>query len=346
MKKIVALFVFVICLLALLVSSSERGMRLLTKARYAGAGILYSDKYAFGDLYGLSYLPEFRIAKQEKFTEVPAGLPAEKDLDLYVVGDSYLYSYLDTLPDYYARVNQLDFRRWEHVPVRAEAFTSGRKKVLLIESVERNIANVIALERIRAVFEPTPPPALPWWEQWNEAIKSALYHPTLESNLEFTLFNMALFSPIKEWKATWNDRVFGRLAREVHRSKSGDRLFMQETVDVHEKGSSYREISEDEVNGTVQKMKEIQAFYLSKGFDLVLFSFMPNPVSLLEAEKGNQYLARIQAAGAGHLTIIDPSDRLKSNASQYFYQSDSHWNQRGARVWLDQLNEVLRGAQL
>lgn len=346
MKKIVAFFVFVICLLALLVSSSERGMRLLTKERYAGAGILNSDKYAFGDLYGLSYLPEFRIAKQEKFAEVPAGLPAEKDLDLYVVGDSYLYSYLDTLPDYYARVNQLDFRRWEHVPVRAEAFTSGRKKVLLIESVERNIGNVIALERIRAVFEPTPPPVLPWWEQWNETIKSALYHPTLESNLEFTLFNMALFSPIKAWKSTWNDRVFGRLAREVYRSKSGDRLFMHETVDVLEKGSSYRKISDDEVKGTLQKMEEIQAFYLSKGFDLVLFSFMPNPVSLLESAKGNQYLARIQAAGAGKLTIIDPSERLKSNASQYFYQSDSHWNQRGARVWLDQLNEVLRGAQL
>jgi hypothetical protein len=65
----------------------------------------------------------------------------------------------------------------------------------------------------------------------------------------------------------------------------------------------------------------------------------------LEAKKGNQFLTRIQAAGAGHLTIIDPSARLKANAHQYFYQSDSHWNQRGARVWLDQLNEVLRGAQ-
>lgn len=345
MKKIVALFVFVICLLALLVSSSEQGMRMLTKERYAGSGIWHSDKYAFGDLYGLSYLPEFRIAKQEKFTEVPAGLPAEKDLDLYVVGDSYLYSYLDTLPDYYARVNQLDFRRWEHVPVRAEAFTSGRKKVLLIESVERNIANVIDLERIRAVFEPTPPPALPWWEQWNEAIKSAFYHPNLEANLEFTLFNVALFSPIKELKASWNDHIFGRLAPEVHRSKSGDRLFMHETVDAREKGSSYREISEDEVNGIVRKMEEIQAFYLSQEFDLVMFSYIPNPISLLEAEKGNQFLARIQAAGAGKLVILDPSARLKVNASQYFYQSDSHWNQRGARVWLDQLNEVLRGVQ-
>ena len=345
MKKIVALFVFIICLLALVLSSSDAGMRKLTKERYAGTGILHSDKYAFGDLYGLSYLPEFRIAKQEKFTEVPAGLPAEKDLDLYVVGDSYLYSYLDTVPDYYARVNKLDFRRWEHVPVRAEGFTSGRKKVLLIESVERNIANVILLERIRAVFEPTPPPVLPWWEQWNETIKSALYHPNLEANLEFTLFNLALFSPIKELKATWNDRVFGRLAHEVHRSKSGDHLYMHETVDVHEKGSSYREISDDEVVGTLRKMEEIQAFYLSKGFDLVLFSFMPNPVSLLEAEKGNEFLSRIQFAGAGKLMIIDPSERLKLNASHYFYQSDSHWNQRGARVWLDQLNEVLRSVQ-
>ncbi len=346
MKKIAAFFVFIICLLALVVSSSEEAMRALTKARYAGSGILNSDKYAFGDLYGISYLPEFRIAKQEKFLDVPVGLPAEKDIDLYIVGDSYLYSYLDTLPNYYARVNRLDFRRWAHVPVRTEDFKSGQKKVLLIESVERNIANVIALERIRAVFEPTPPPVLPWWEQWNEAIKSALYHPTLESNLEFTLFNMALFSPIKEWKSAWNDRVFGRLSREVHRSRAGDQLFMNETVDKREKGSSYREISEAEVKAIVQKMKEIQTFYRAKGFDLVLFSFMPNPVSILEADRTNQYLASIRAEASEDLTIIDPSARLTQHAKQNFYQSDSHWNQRGARVWLDQLNEVLQGAQL
>lgn len=346
MKKIAAFIVFFICLLALVVSSSEQGMRKLTKARYAATGILNSDKYAFGDLYGISYLPEFRIPKEEKFLEVPAGLPIEKDIDLYIVGDSYLYSYLDTIPDYYARVNQLDFRRWAHVPVHEEAFHSNRKKVLLIETVERNMANVIALERIRAVFEPTPPPALPWWERWNEAIKSALYHPTLESNLEFTLFQVALFSPLKEWKARWNDRVFGRLTSEVQRSQSGDYLYMRETVDKREHGSSYREISEDEVRSTVLKMKEIQAFYLAKGFDLVLFSFMPNPVSMLESDRTNQYLARIRVEASGDLNLIDPSERLKLHAKQNFYQSDSHWNQRGARVWLDQLNEVLRGAQL
>lgn len=346
MKKIAAFFVFFICLLALVVSSSEQGMRKLTKARYAATGILNSDKYAFGDLYGISYLPEFRIPKEEKFLEVPTGLPAVKDIDLYIVGDSYLYSYLDTIPDYYARVNKLDFRRWAHVPVRAEAFQSNRKKVLLIETVERNIANVLALERIRAVFEPTPPPTLPWWERWNQAIKSALYHPTLESNLEFTLFNVALFSPLKEWKALWNDRVFGRLASEVQRSKLGNYLYMNETVDSREKGSSYREISEAEVKASVQKMKEIQSFYLAKGFDMVLFSFMPNPVSLLEPERTNQYLVRIRAEASGDLNLIDPSERLKLEAKQNFYQSDSHWNPRGARVWLDQLNEVLKGAQL
>jgi hypothetical protein len=346
MKKTAAFFVFLVCLLALLVSSSEQGMRVLTKQRYTGSGMLHSDKYAFGDLYGISYLPEFRIAKEDKFIDVPTGLPVEKDIDLYIVGDSYLYSYLDTIPDYYARVGKLDFRRWAHVPVQAEVFPSGQKKVLLIESVERNMAHVIGLEHIRAVFEPTPPPVLPWWERWNEAIKAALYHPNLESNLDFTLFNMALFSPIKEWKAAWNDRVFGRLASEVYRSNAGDRLYMHETVDAHGIGSSYREISDEEVLQTVQKMKEIQAFYQSKGFDLVLFSFMPNPVSLLEVERGNQFLDRLQIAATGKVTIVDPTARLKSKAGQYFYQSDSHWNQRGARVWLDQLNEVLRGANL
>lgn len=343
MKKIAAFIVFFVCLLVLVISSSEQAMRGITKQRYAGTGLLHSDKYAFGDLYGLSYLPEFRLPKSAGFIEPPTGLPAEKDIDLYIVGDSYLYSYLDTIPDYYARVARVDFRRWAHVPTREETFHSTRKKVLLIETVERNLAHVIGLEHIRAVFEVTPPPVLPWWERWNEAIKAAIYHPTLETNLDFTLFNLALFSPLKELKARWNDRVFGRLASEVRRSKSGDQLFMNETVANREIGSSYREIPEEEVVKTVQKMKEIQDFYRAKGFDRVLFSVMPNPVSLLEAEPGNQYVARMQAAASGEITLIDPSARLKPYAKDYFYRSDSHWNQRGARVWLDQLNEVLRG---
>jgi hypothetical protein len=345
MKKIAALFVLLVCLLALSVSSSEQAMRVITKQRYAGTGLFHSDKYTFGDLYGLSYLPEFRLPKSEGFIQPPTGLPAEKDIDLYIVGDSYLYSYLEPIPANYARVARVDFRRWAHVPVRAETFQSPRKKVLLIESVERNLANVLGLGHVRAVFEPTPPVDKPWWEQWNEAIKAALYHPTLESNLDFTLFNVSLLSPLKGWKATWNDRVFGRPAAEVVRSSQGDRLFMKETVGPQEMGSSFREISDAEIQRRVHEMEEIQTFYRAKGFDQVLFSFMPNPVALLDAQrgKGNQLLARIQAASAGPLTIIDPTDRLKSNAEAYFYRSDSHWNQRGARVWLDQLNEVLRG---
>jgi hypothetical protein len=73
---------------------------------------------------------------------------------------------------------------------------------------------------------------------------------------------------------------------------------------------------------------------------------MPNPVSMLESDRTNQYLARIRAEASGDLNLIDPSERLKMEAKRNFYQSDSHWNPRGARVWLDQLNEVLKGAQL
>jgi hypothetical protein len=348
MKKLVAVLVFFVCLVALVVSSSEKGMRILTKQRYAGLGLWHSDKYLFGDLYGLSYLSAFRLPKKEAFVKVPELSAASRDIDLYVVGDSYLYSYFDTIPAYYARVAKVDFRRWEHVPRRKETFQSSRKKVVVIESVERNLTNVIRLEKIRAIFEPLPALELPWWERWNEAIKSALYHPSLESNLDFTLFNLALFSPIKQWKADWNDRVFGRTDAAVVKSASGDQLFLHETVDRQAVGSSYRRVSNDEVEGMVRNMEDIQRSFRAKGFDLIVFSFIPNPVSLLDSSQGegNRLLARLQTAAAGRVTILDPTLRLGVDAKHYFYQSDSHWNQRGARVWLDQLNEVLRGAHL
>ena len=40
--------------------------------------------------------------------------------------------------------------------------------------------------------------------------------------------------------------------------------------------------------------------------------------------------------------LIDATEGLSKNANANFFTSDSHWNQKGARIWLDQLNRQLQ----
>jgi hypothetical protein len=39
--------------------------------------------------------------------------------------------------------------------------------------------------------------------------------------------------------------------------------------------------------------------------------------------------------------LIDATEELSKNAKSNFFTSDSHWNQKGAKIWLDQLNRQL-----
>jgi hypothetical protein len=39
--------------------------------------------------------------------------------------------------------------------------------------------------------------------------------------------------------------------------------------------------------------------------------------------------------------FLDPTPVLLQGGKKYFFQSDSHWNQMGAKQWLGQLNQFL-----
>ena len=343
MKKIAAFFVFFICLLALVVSSSEQGMRKLTKARYAATGILNSDKYAFGDLYGISYLPEFRIPKEEKFLEVPKGLPVVKDIDLYIVGDSYLYSYIQMDTANFARSKQVVFRKWSEGDAGAIVLQpTGNKKVLLIESVERNIGTLIDMLRVRAHLEGYKTP-LTWNESLNATLADALYDPLLEQNIDFTLFNFQGLSFLKSLKAQANWDLFHRTTPEVVLSRDHQFLYMKETMDSLQKGSSFYPISAEDIQELLGRMTKIEQYAQSRGFDEVIFSFIPNPVAITRTESRptNQLIVSLSKANHGRLHILDPTQVLAKGGNSYFFKSDSHWNQQGAQAWLNQLNQYL-----
>ncbi len=78
-------------------------------------------------------------------------------------------------------------------------------------------------------------------------------------------------------------------------------------------------------------------------FDEVVFSFIPNPVIITQTEGriDNQLNQKLNDANRGRFHFLDPTPVLLKGGKQYFFQSDSHWNQMGAKQWLGQLNQYL-----
>ena len=351
MKKIFAFFGLFFLSFVLIFGSSNEGMRFLSQRRYIRQDGWGADKYNYGDLYGLTYIKPFKMPRDTRFVDIPKLQTDSLTYKLHIIGDSYLYSFFSMNPGYFEKTAEVEFVRWTPptVPFR---LAKDKKNILLIECVERNFRNLVQLREIRNRIEPPLSSHLEshkggkfaFFGRINAHIKNMLYHPTLESNLDFLLFNLGIWTPWKELKSSLNFYIFGRLDNDVRVSKNWKQLYLTETVDPEKVGSSFYPTSDEEVGAYVAQLNEVQTYFKSKGYDQIIFSIIPNPVAVLNTENKptNQILARIAKHPNWKGILVDPSLRLQKNAKENFFPSDSHWNQRGAAIWLGQLNETLK----
>ena len=351
MQKLLACIGFIFCALTLYLTSSNAGMKWITQDRYGRIGALGADKYLYGDLYGLTYLSKFKITKDTNFVSIPAkDRKANSDTaNLFILGDSYLYSFFRQDPHYYVGINQVQFIRWdvanpiEIIPAR------NKKNILLIESVERNMSGLFNLNSVKARLDRaeavqselnTRQKIAHFFAEIDEGIKESLYHKSLEANIEFTWFNFGFWEPLKELKGDFNLNFFGRVDKEVAISKDKNFLYLAETLNANNPGSSFSDISEAKLKTQVSELNAIREYYKARGFDEVIFSIIPNPVSVLKTENrpDNHLIQRIKSHPDFKGKLIDATEELSKNAKSNFFTSDSHWNQKGAKIWLDQLN--------
>jgi hypothetical protein len=243
----------------------------------------------------------------------------------------------------FVRAKRVDFRKWADgagAPISIKP--SSHKKVLLIESVERNIGNVIDIMRVKAHLEGYRAP-LTWDEKLNACLADALYDPQLEQNIDFTLFNFQALSFVKSLKAQGNLSFFNRTESDVVLSRNKQFLYMKETVDSTQRGSSFYPVTSQDIQALLEQMERISSYAHAKGFDDVVFSFIPNPVAITQTESKptNQLIPTLVFANQGRLHVVDPTQVLTQGGKHYFFRSDSHWNQRGAQAWLNQMNQYL-----
>jgi hypothetical protein len=355
MRKSFVWIIFIICAYFLIGARFMVSMKWLSHVRTQQIELLQSNKYTFGDLYELASLPQFRFLTNLPNFEVPRDSSKQaRKLHLYILGDSYLSSFFHEDPAYYSGIKNVKFTPWtKDVQIQTDTLKSGNS-VLLIECVERNAISRLKLEEIKSrihLARPTQNTGITttdvsqfsnFMDIYNR-IKSHIYTTTLESNLEFLLFDRAIFRVFKESKAILNFNLFNRTDDYVSVSSDKSFLYLKETIDPNVIGSSFFPVSEEMLLDFVNHLNEINDYYLKAGFKKVLISIPANPVAILQTEEKptNQLLTRLRKHPNLKVELVDPSDSLKVNASQNYFKSDSHWNTNGAKIWLTYLNRSL-----
>jgi hypothetical protein len=367
MRKKIAAIVFFGCFMLLGFSVSEYSMNRITGVKYRLNGIFSSHKFKYGDLFGLCYLEDFKIKKVD-YVDKPINVDLlPRDLSLYLICDSYGFGPFEGKSDYFSRVKEFHILKLKDPQWEVPPFDKKKKNVLIFEIVLRNLYNDMNLKNIGSKTDfanisnsiqssPTTNilvkndssfnllgqlrKSITWI---NQKISRAFYHKNLESHLEYILFDFDFLLPFKMWKAELIMKYFNRIDGNAVLSRDKKFLFMENTVIPSFKGSSTYPISDLEIEAQVNEINLLNEFFKSKGFDDVLFSIIPNPYDLVSTNEfgQNNQLKRILASRNLKAKMLDITPKLSINAKNNFFQSDTHWNSNGAKIWLLEINQYL-----
>ena len=90
-KNTISYIFILLCITLFYLGSSEKNIAKISFFKYNTNSIFGSDKYKFGDLYGMSYYPGIKEPLGGDSLEIqPLKLTAPKTNNLYLIHDSYL----------------------------------------------------------------------------------------------------------------------------------------------------------------------------------------------------------------------------------------------------------------
>lgn len=346
MKKITGILVLVFSTIILLTAMNQSFINRIKQDRYFDhlntdhtprslyqRIFLRSDRWAYGDLYGLCYLSQYRF-RLEPFKKYNS--TNRKNLQkrvLYIIGDSFLADKtLTNAFDGFDNVVFLD-RRFPFGPIQLD---TTQQNFLIMEFAERNL-NSYVMNKTDEIKANTPVPA-----SLLNRLGNIIFNKDLSRNLELLLFDDKLFTPIKELKASLNYNLFGRVSKEVAVSTDKKRLLLNITVDTSDIHSAFRYKTARQIDTITTNLKEARNYYEAIGFKKVFLSIVPNPVSIYDENRMpyNHLLERIEQQT--NLPVISIYKTFKSDQHNLYFLSDAHWNPLGFDIWVQQVNRTLK----
>lgn len=297
-----------------------------------------------GDLVEMAYLDrisKFRSPRDYTFKKHPV---EEGKLNLFLWGDSYVWKIPDSA---YAAVKNFKFG-WRYRDNIDYNLDSSQRNILIIEIAERYVRTYFAdTDIFWHVRKEQPASALSGNEPMlNMAGFSlpeleCLFNEHINQNLEFNLFNYNFINPIRHTKASLNYYLFSRASGDVVLSEDKDQLFLKETVKGKKPENSYYPVNDEEVKQIISTMNTIYDHYKEEGFDEIYLSIIPNPATIIQNQGYNQLIPRIENNHQLKMKTISVYDRFQKEAGKVYRPGDTHWNNHGLQLWLNQVNEML-----
>ncbi len=347
MRKIFSIFVFLLSSAIYLLSSNDYLMKRIAAYRYEWASPMGSDRYTFGDLYGFSYLKDYRI-KIEKKPPVISQCQKPGNINLYMICDSYLWSFVKT-DSIFCGVDKLKYARWKYDEQIDEKLDTSKKNILIIEVSERLsrklLIDTVEMYTSMRVYKGSPSTSYPKkLETLWEKIQRYLFNKRINENIEFNIFDYSFLTPIREFRAELNYKIFERPNKDVSVSKDKKYLFYSATTDSSKSTSSFNFLSDDEISNIVYCVNNAYRHFKVIGFDEIYLSIIPNPVTILEPTYGkyNNLINRIQERRDLLPPLINVYPLIDSSSSENYYKSDTHWNYDGFQIWVDETNRILK----
>jgi len=309
-----------------------------------------SDKTGYGGLYGMCYLPEYRIPFSYS---IKAAQPSsEKNIDLYVFCDSYLY--YSTKESHFYGIDSLIKIKWWEIPTYRQISSLNKNKhnVLVIEMTERYVRDICTdyygitnLLKIDSTYnsklkEETVQDTF----SFSDFLEKHFFNPNINSNLEMNLFDYPLFRSVKEFKAEFNYKVFNRVNNDVFVDTANKFLFYKPTLSGDQKMNSFYPLYSNELPLICQTLNKVYDYYKSKGFDEIYLALIPNPVTMVNPSLGtyNRLIPKINEMDSLRIQIFDIYSVFATEPAKYYSTNDTHWNSAGLQSWLDRMNELLK----
>jgi len=315
---------------------------------------LRSDTWEYGDLFGISFLPSYKIKliPFKKYHQSANHLATNKIL--YIIGDSFLAD--KTLNGAFDKFDEVVFldRRFGFGPIKLD---STKQNYLIMEFAELNLVQ-FDLFKTDEVLLPSAGiktkinyaanagvSKVRVFDSGFNRLGNIIFNKDLSRNLETIIFGDKIFTPFKELKAAINYDLLGRLPKEVAVSTDKKRLLLNSTVDTSSYTSDFRQLTISKLDSIKANLDIANSYYKAIGFKEVYLAIIPNAASVYDYRRRtyNHLIEKVEKV------TLSPSisiyNTFLSNKQNLYSLSDAHWNTDGFELWIKKANSMIDTAK-